>query len=388
MPTQTQLDQVQQIPPASLRLDAKNPRFAGELGENPSQVAILDYIAETIGIADLLSSMSKQGYHKASPLVAVQEDSAYTVVEGNRRLATVLILLNDDRAANQRARARNYTVTSTTQARLTQLPVLIAPSRSEILPYLGIAHIVGNKKWDSYAKAAWAADVLSKGVYAGGLREIAEEIGDKHRTLERLVEAFYLVKQLEGAGLFSPSDAMRKGKGIAKFPFSWIYTALGFQSIREWLGIRPSETDQTPATTGTGIVPTDRLDRAAELLVWLFGNRSRGEKPRIEESRQIASLAASVVSDKRVALLRRGLEIEEVQRESQPVHERIMDALVAAGQALRDTLGLLGSASETIPAPQVQALLTESQAVAKAAISVNRQLRTLAEPDFDEQQLS
>jgi len=181
---------------------------------------------------------------------------------------------------------------------------------------------------------------------------------------------------------------MRKGKGIAKFPFSWIYTALGFQSIREWLGIRPSETDQTPATTGTGIVPTDRLDRAAELLVWLFGNRSRGEKPRIEESRQIASLAASVVSDKRVALLRRGLEIEEVQRESQPVHERIMDALVAAGQALRDTLGLLGSASETIPAPQVQALLTESQAVAKAAISVNRQLRTLAEPDFDEQQLS
>jgi hypothetical protein len=384
MKDENDAEKVHELSPAILQLDTQNPRFAGELGETSSQEAILDFIAETIGIADLLSSMSKRGYHRANPLIAVEEGDSYTVVEGNRRLAAALILIDDQRAANQRTRARNYNVTSTARTRLERLPVLIASSRQEILPYLGIAHIVGTKKWDSYAKAAWAADVLDKGVYVGGLREIAEEIGDKHRTLERLVEAFRLIRQLEAAGRFLPDDTMRTGKGIAKFPFSWVYTALGYKSIREWLGIDSAGAERD-ASPKTAIVPVENLERATELLDWLFGSRSRGEKPRIEESRQIGDVAASVLSDKRVALLKRGLDIEEVQKESQPVHERIMDAFVVADKALREILGLVGAEGESIPAPQVQSLITESQTVAKAAISVNKQLRTLSEPELDEQ---
>jgi hypothetical protein len=376
---------VYELPPRDLQLDTQNPRFAGELGEHPSQVAILDFIAETIGIADLLSSMSKRGYHRANPLIAVKEGDSYTVVEGNRRLATALILTDDERSVNQKARARNYDVTPTARALLERLPVLIASNRREILPYLGIAHIVGNKKWDSYAKAAWAADVQDKEIYGGGLREIADEIGDKHRTLERLVEAFRMVKQLEAAGLFIPDDTMRSGKGIAKFPFSWVYTALGYKSIREWLGIDAAGTRDGTTYARADIVPAESLSRAAELLDWLFGSRSRGQKPRIEESRQISDIAASVLSEKRVALLKRGLSIDEVQRESQPAHERMMSAFVTAEQALREILGLLGAEGGNIPAPQVQPLITESQTVAKAAINVNKQLRTLAEPEFDEQ---
>lgn len=380
----TDRESVHMIPPSELQLDPENPRFAGELGESPSQEAILDFIADTIGIADLLSSMSKRGYHPASPLIAVRENSSHTVVEGNRRLAAVLILTGDKRADHQQARARNYTVTPAAEARLTQVPVLISPSRQDILPYLGIAHIVGNKKWDSYAKAAWAADVLRKGVYRGGLREIADEIGDKHRTLERLVEAYRMVKQLEDAALFAPNDTFRKGKGIAKFPFSWVYTALGFQSIREWLGLQATRAVERESER-MGIIPPDNLSRAAELFDWLFGSRSRDQKPRIDDSRQISDIAASVVSEKRVALLKRGLDIEEVKKETQPLHERIIDGLVVAEHALREVLGLLGSAAEGIPSSHAQALVLESQNVAKAAISVNKLLRSATEPDLDDQ---
>jgi hypothetical protein len=385
MNDESDAETVHELVPADLQLDTENPRFAGELGEKPSQEGILDFIAETIGISDLLSSMSKRGYHRANPLIAVKEGSSYTVVEGNRRLATALILVDDERATKQKSRARNYPLTDTARRKLEKLPVLIAPSRQEILPYLGIAHIVGNKKWDSYAKAAWAADVLDKKVYIGGLREIAEEIGDKHRTLERMVEAFRMIKQLEASGRFIPDDTLRTGKGIAKFPFSWVYTALGYKSIRDWLGIDSAETKDGAAHSRTNIIPDEGLDRAGELLDWLFGSHTRGEKPRIEDSRQISDVAASVLSEKRVALLKRGLDIEDVQKESQPLHERIMDGLVDVERSLREILGLVGSGGGSISASQIQSIITESQTVAKAAVSLNRQLRTLAEPEFDEQ---
>ena len=248
--------QIADIETSQLMLDTENPRFAGEL-ENPGQRELIDYIAEDIGISDLLSSMSRRGYYRSHPLIGVQENNHFIIVEGNRRLVAALILSDDTRAINQKARARNYPLAPGVD--LTRLPVLVAPSRSEVLPYIGIAHIVGNKKWDSFAKAAWAADVLDKGIYSNGVREIAAEIGDKHRTLERLVESFRIVKQLERASLFNPEDTIPKGKGIAKFPFSWVYTALSFQSVRELFGL-----PESGRSAVKDILSADKLDRAAE----------------------------------------------------------------------------------------------------------------------------
>jgi hypothetical protein len=378
MASREDMSRVVDIPIGTLKLDASNPRFAGELGAQPSQSRILDYIADAIGVGDLLSSMSSSGYYKSHPLLAVRENQELVVVEGNRRLAAALMLMDDERASNQRSRVRSYDIKPAAKKSLEQLPVLIAPGRVEVLPYIGIAHIVGNKKWDSYAKAAWAADVLEKNIYEGGIRAIAAEIGDKHRTLQRLVEAFRLVKQLESAARFFPNDTIRRGKGVARYPFSWVYTALGYQSVREWLGIAQDD------STSKEIIPNDKLDRAAELLTWLFGNRSRDQKPVIDDSRQISDLAASLLVERRVAVLRKGDSLEVAIEESQPPNERIADGLLAAERALKDVLGIIGIAGAELRLADLSSLAVDARRVANAASNAVRGINALSERHYEQ----
>jgi hypothetical protein len=155
-----QLDVINEIAIDRLDLDPENPRFAGAVGHNPPQKRILDYIAENIGLKDLLSSMSHSGYYVSAPLIGVPKNGRVTIVEGNRRLATALLLLGDERASSQVNRGKSHPLQKGARERLEVLPVLLVESREKVLPYLGMAHIVGNKTWDSYAKAAWAVSVL------------------------------------------------------------------------------------------------------------------------------------------------------------------------------------------------------------------------------------
>lgn len=371
---------VEEVPIAQLYLDRENPRFAGMLGTAATQEELLNFIADSIGIKDLLSSMSKGGYYRSSPLVGLRQNSSVIIVEGNRRLAAALILAQDPRAKEQRTRAANYPVDEEALRSLGTLPVLIASNRREVLPYLGVAHIVGTKKWDSYAKAAWAADVLRKGVYPGGLGEIADLIGDQHRTLERMVEAFTLINRLKDTGRFDPEDSTRTGRGSAEFPFSWVYTALGYNSIRNWIGLPSGSSDRTE----TGILSeAEDPDRAAILLKWMFGSDSEGTVPLLSDSRQIADLAAAVTDERQLTLLRAGIPLEEARAAVRPPQEKLLDALLAAHDALRDVLGLLGSSGADLPASSLPTLEAESLQVARAANTAYKQLRELSNPALD-----
>ncbi len=53
-------------------------------------------------------------------------------------------------------------------------------------------------------------------------------IGDQHRTIRRLLEGCYFIRQTIEAGEFRPQDSQRRGRGsVTDYPFSWVYTVLG-----------------------------------------------------------------------------------------------------------------------------------------------------------------
>lgn len=334
------IEEINDIPVDELDLDPENPRFAGALGTTALQPRILDYIAESVGLKDLLSSMSHSGYYLSVPLLGVPENGRITIVEGNRRLATALILLGDERAATQAVRAKAYPLQKGAKAKLNPLPVLIVKNRKDVLPYLGIAHIVGNKTWDSHAKAAWAVRVLDDNLYPGGLTQIAEEIGDTNRTLERMVEAYRLVNQLIDSGRFDPSASTRKGRGSAPYPFSWVYTALSFMSIREYLSIR----DRDPSSKNP--VPTTKLDDAAEFLTWMFGDERKGESARINDSREIQDLAAAVTNRAQISHMRRGMSAAESKEEVRPPRIATHRWLTRGGRLNENSCRCTGSCLE------------------------------------------
>jgi len=67
--------------------------------------------------------------------------------------------------------------------KLKELPAIIS-NRKESWRYLGFKHVNGPAKWSSYAKAAYIAEVHRD--YKVSLADIANQIGDRHNTVQRL----------------------------------------------------------------------------------------------------------------------------------------------------------------------------------------------------------
>jgi len=82
-----------------------------------------------------------------------------TVVEGNRRVATIKLLLIYETSEGIRSTFMAPTFAGSFE-RLATIPAIIYENRNEVLPYLGVRHIAGIKKWDSYAKARYVASMV------------------------------------------------------------------------------------------------------------------------------------------------------------------------------------------------------------------------------------
>lgn len=228
--------EVARIDSANLLLDDANPRF-GLLDPGSSQTEVLDHIVAQFGVDDVLSSLVVNGYFEAEPVVCRRQpsSSACVVVEGNRRLAACLILLEDERARNQDRRRAEFVSRWRDQGRppINPIPALVfEPDEQQeaILAYLGVRHIASSKPWDSHAKAAWIAKVVEAKELS--IARIAAMLGDHHRTVNRMLEGYYLVDQLTKSGHFQPENSIRKGRGsVTAYPFSWVYTILGYATV-------------------------------------------------------------------------------------------------------------------------------------------------------------
>src|SRR5438477_11864251 len=81
-----------------LYLDPKNPRLA-EVSNTGTQASILKVMEQEFELQPLIDSLYKNGYFWEEPMVAVREPLAETgrtvsvIVEGNRRLAALKVLL-------------------------------------------------------------------------------------------------------------------------------------------------------------------------------------------------------------------------------------------------------------------------------------------------------
>ena len=339
----------------NLFLDEKNPRF-GLQERSASQEQILDHIVEKFGVDDVLSSLSVNGYFEAEPLVCrkIQDSENVTVVEGNRRLAACLIITRNERASNQARRSEEFSRLwrEHGEQRIDPIPAIVFETNEqerEILSYLGVRHIASAQPWDSYAKAAWVAQVVETN--ALNIQDVSKMIGDRHRTVNRMLEGYYLVKQLTETGYFDQQNSIRRGRGsVTDYPFSWVYTILGYTTIRNFLELTDTEAMRDP-------IDETNLDKAALLLRAMFGDKSKGRNAAISDSRQMGSLASAFSDKEKVQLLEQGKTLSEIDTLTQPIEKRLSEGLGFIRDTLRDLIARLSEqdiqqevASELVPA--------------------------------------
>lgn len=362
-----------------LNLDARNPRFGVEKGQRGNQVDILDFIVENFGVEDVISSMAYNGYFDAEPLIARREaDGTLTVVEGNRRLSACLILAGSERARNQKGKAREFTgKMKVTWSEDSQVPVHIVnyddKESLRLHAYLGVRHIMSAKAWDSYAKAAWIADVVSSGEMS--LEEISQVTGDKNRTIERLLEGYNFINQLIQSGLFSPTNSLRKGRGSnPEFPFSWVYTLLDYGTVRDWLDL-----SNNVATNPKPIKEGKQAD-SASLLAYMFGNKSKGRIAAIKDSRQLGLLANAVVDPLKREYLSQGKTIEDIEELTRGASDRVARALAKASESVSAALAVVAEGRMT--GAEAIALTEPARQLANLTVSLHKALRDLDEPQL------
>ncbi|MBF0156098.1 MAG: hypothetical protein HQL57_02805 [Magnetococcales bacterium] len=283
--------------------------------------------------------MAANGYIDAEPLVCRhrEETTQILVVEGNRRLAACLILADDDRAVRWKDLHRRFAAIQkkNNKQSIHMLPAIVFEVHEQeqaVLAYLGVRHIVSSQPWDSYAKAAWVARVVANSSMT--VSAISSMIGDHHKTISRMLEGYYFVKQLQEAGKFTPEDSIRKGRGsVTDYPFSWVYTILGYRAVRDYLEIRETE-NETPQANP---VPEKHYARAQLMTRAMFGSKSLGLSSAIQDSRRLADLAGALANPEQEAMLRQGKSLDDVLQAAKSLNEKLNDGM----NEVKDILSLL-----------------------------------------------
>lgn len=360
--------QIKPIQLDKLLLDPNNPRFAEFIGERSTQRDILNIIVRQFGVDDVLSSIAVSGYFSAEPLVCREmNDGTYVVVEGNRRLAAMLILSGDPRSEDHASRRDKYAGIHAAHGNppFDPVPAIVFTKddgNDALLSYLGVRHIVSTKEWDSFAKAAWISNALKNSNLT--LSDIAEMIGDTRGTIQRMLLGFHFVEQAVSEGQFNPGNSLRKGRGSnTQYPFSWVYTILGYEPVKKFLSLDGDPENPKP-------IPEDKLDNAGLVISAMFGDSSKGKSPSIGDSREISDLARVLANPAKVAYLKQGKAVKEIERLTQPLDELLGGALVAVLDSLREISGRLHE--DQIDSKLAQHLLPTATPIKKQADSILR----------------
>ena len=325
------------VPVKRLRLDRGNPRLVGE-GADASDEWIIARLYRSAELDELLQSISENGYLDIEPLVVLAESDAetLTVLEGNRRLATLRLLREPELvgriASREKLRITVPEVDENLRATFDRVSVYTVGSRERARAFIGFKHINGPAKWDAYAKARFAAAWYEDGGNGGvGLDEIANAIGDRHDTVKRMVSAIYVLEQARKEKLFEVDDRQTE-----KFSFSHLYTALSRSQYMEYLGLGAGWARHDPKPDQ---VPRERLDRLEQVLVWIYGSKTDGVQPVVQaQNPDVKRLGEVLANAEGRHVLEQTGSLDDAHASTEPADSRFTASLLRARDAIREAV--------------------------------------------------
>ena len=310
-----------------LYFDHQNPRLF-EFGLNPSssEEEIIQILWDAMDVRELVLSISESGFFKHEPIIVAEEDGKLIVIEGNRRLAAVRILLNP--GIIPEIEREIPVISDESKAGLQELPCTIQ-TREDAWKYLGFKHVNGPAKWSSYAKSKYIADVHRQ--FKIELTDIARQIGDTHKTVQRLYRGLMVIEQAEREGAFNREDRWK-----SHFAFSHIYTGLQYDGISKFLSLKP-ENEETDSP-----VPKENIKNLEEICLWLYGSKSKDARPIVEtQNPDLRRLNEAVNNRESLAAIRGGLPLSQAYELSRPTTTIFEEALLSAKRNLQKARSFL-----------------------------------------------
>lgn len=296
------------IPLANLLLDNNNPRLAGENLKNDQNEILSKMYYEDLD--ELAGSLAVHGFLPEEPIIVVPEDSRdfdavnkdnvadynYIVIEGNRRVSSIKLLL-DESLRTMLDIDEDFPKISSPEIKdnLQTIPAIVYRERKNVDAYLGIRHITGNRKWDAYAKARYIYDKVEQCRHNDGMTTsqaidtIKKQIADRKDTILKLY-VYYCIFNIIDQEIVNYQSKHIKDR------FSLLQLALGMgrTSIAQYIGVPPfSEIDFSK-----DIIDTAHIEQLTDITKWIFGLNEYDQNRVISDSRNIGRLLAPVLSNK------------------------------------------------------------------------------------------
>ena len=130
-----------------------------------------------------------------------------------------------------------------------------------------------------------------------GLEDIARQIGDTHKTVQRLYRGLMVIEQAERMKVFSRED-----RWYNHFSFSHLYAGINYPGISGFIGLRP-ETDEHAGSW----YPAEKGQELRELCLWLYGSKREDDTPPVIQTQNphLRQLDAVVANREALAALTR-----------------------------------------------------------------------------------
>jgi hypothetical protein len=298
-----------------LLLDSKNPRLPDQISME-SYDEILLYVAEEYDSLSIARSISLYGYFPSEPLIAIPKDNdCLIVVEGNRRLTALKLLLDSDLRDRLEVEFEDeWNLLSSSDLIPKEVPVIKVNNRKDVAPIIGYRHISGIEPWDPWAKSRFIASLLDEnGV---DFENVAEQVGESRNGVAANYRNYKVLKRAHDLDVNTEE---------AESKFGVFERAMVSPGLREHIGAPiPSEMQKE-----TNVVKDEDAGNLQELFRWLFG-----ENKVITDSRDITRLGYVVALEDGLRNLRDTRNLEEAYIASGGLKDRLLKRLNQARSAL------------------------------------------------------
>lgn len=219
-----------------LKLDLQNPRLP-KSKQGKDEKTVIEYLLLEAATEELMLAIAENGFFAGELLLVIEDindKGRYIVIEGNRRLTAVKLLLDPSLATVKKTSVLE--IQKNAKYRPTQVPCLVFDEKNEILKYLGFRHITGIKSWRLLEKARYLSEMKIRDFgeisFLKSCSEIAKIIGSRSDYVKRLIIGYELYKIVEDEKYYQIDNL-----NDTKFFLNYFTDSLNRDNIRGFIGV-------------------------------------------------------------------------------------------------------------------------------------------------------
>jgi hypothetical protein len=271
----------------SLYLDSRNPRIP-HISGTARQRDLIGQLIDHDKVYELARDIAEQGYFPTEVLIGVEENGKKVILEGNRRLAALKLLLSPEAAPIKFQKKFQVLHTKVAPESISKVRVVFAPSRDDAAPIIVKRHTgSGVKRWERSQQAQYLREFVDGTI---SLEELARKLGINKADLTSMLKSDTMYRVANA--LVLPEDTKRIVSDPRAFNISTLERLVDSASFAPVMGISFDEFGQF-----TGKMHPSEFQKAYKRIVSDIAHEKIDSR-KINNDKQIKDYLASLGKDK------------------------------------------------------------------------------------------